>query len=239
MNETVEEPEAVTGSPEPGLVPRVLMTFTSPGRLGEGIRRMSEAPWFWTLVPIAVITGLASLLTPTELLLQAAERGTQGPPGGGPGADPETMVTFFRATGTAGGLLGTFVVAFVIAGVLFLVFDVFLGQDIRYRRHLSATAHAMWIAALGALITFPLMLVQEDINLKLSLGLLLSDPTASYFGRFLNGVTIFGLWTSAALGVVESGLSGNRVSATTGGVVIVVLYLLWALGSAPFGFLTG
>lgn len=236
-----EGPSAASGPAQerataPNLVQRIVITFTAPGGLGERLRVAS--PWFWTLVPVAVISAAVALLTPADLIIQAAEA-SAGARGGGQAPDPETIVRFGRIFGVAGSLLGTFVGAAVIAGVLYLVFNVMFGQDLTYKQHLSATSHAFWITLLGGLITFPLMVAQGDINMKLSLGLLLSDPTASFLGRFLNGITIFGIWTSGALGAIESGLSGGRVSAGKAATLIIVLYLAFALVVAGFGSLTG
>lgn len=233
---TAPSESAQEGPTVPGLIQRIVMTFTAPGSLGERLRIAS--PWFWTLVPVAVISAAVALLTPADLIIQAAEA-SAGARGGGQAPNPETIVRLGRIFGVAGSLLGTFVGAAVIAGVLYLVFNVLFGQDLTYKQHLGATAHAFWITLLGGLITFPLMVAQGDINMKLSLGLILSDPTASFLGRFLNGITIFGLWTSGALGAMESGLSGGRVSAGKAATLIIVLYLAFASVTAAFGSLTG
>ena len=113
--------------------------------------------------------------------------------------------------------------------MLYLIFNVIFGQsDTTYRQHLSAVAHVFWISLLGGLIVFPLQVSKGDLEMRLGLGLLLGDEPSSFLGYFLTNVTIFGLWASASLGAVETGLSGGRVSAGKSAGTILVLYLLFA-----------
>ncbi len=87
---------------------------------------------------------------------------------------------------------------------------------------------------MGAVIVFPLKIVQGDALLDLGLGLLLVDEPSSFAGFFVNGITIFGVWTYVALGSVESGLSGGKISLGKAGSALIVLYLLGRAVGAGF-----
>jgi hypothetical protein len=92
---------------------------------------------------------------------------------------------------------------------------------------------------IGNLITFALQVAKGDGTLRLGFGLLLADDPSSFVGYFLSGITIFGLWSSAALGAVESGLSGGKVSVGKAATTVIVLYLAFAAVSAIFPTLAG
>lgn len=219
------EPSAAT--PSPSLVQRVIMVFVSPGKLGEQLR--SASPWFWTLAIVAVVSTAIVLLMPADLLLQAAEEQMRAR---GQAAEPPS-VAVMRGFGAGGALLGTFVAASVVGGVLYLVFNVVFGQaESSFTQHISATAHVFWITLLGGAILLPLQISSGDVQMKLGLGLLLADEPSSFFGHFLNNITIFGLWAATALGFVESGLSGGRISGGKATGAVIALYLVWSALSA-------
>ena len=145
-----------------------------------------------------------------------------------------------RGFGLAGVLVATFVGAALVAGVLYIAFNLIFGQSqITYKNQLSATAHVWWITLLGGLIAFPLQLARQDMQLKLGLGLLLPDDPSSFVGYFLNNITLFGVWASVALGAVESGLSEGKVSVGKAATTVLVLYLIVAVVGASFRTLTG
>ncbi len=220
MNNPYQESEEVSvQAAAPNLIQRVIAVFASPSQLGERLRQNS--PWFVTLSIVALVSVATFLITPAELIREAAERAAEGQPLPGPAV--------MRALGIGFILVASFGGAALIAGVLYLIFNVIFGQsDTTYRQHLSAVAHVFWISLLGGLIVFPLQVSKGDLEIRLGLGLLLRDEPSSFLGYFLTNVTIFGLWAAASLGAVETGLSGGRVSAGKAAGTILVLYLLFA-----------
>lgn len=219
----------------PNLIQRVIMVFGSPGNLGESLRQ--RPLWFWTLAIVALISMVIFLLLPESLLeaamqARAAQRGQTD-------FDPEAALRFARIGGAVGALLGTFIAAAVIAGVIYLAFNVLLGGESTYKQHLSATSHIYWINLLGFLVLVPIWISQSDMQVRLGLGLLLPQSPSSFFGHFLNSITIFGLWSSAALGAIESGLSGGRISIGKAVGVVLALYFVWVVVSAAWATVTG
>ncbi len=221
---------------QPNLIQRVIMVFASPTKLGESLRRRS--PWFWTLAIVAVISLLILFFLPEDLLRAAIEAQAARRPQG-QAQDPAAALQVARIAGAAGALVGTFVAAAVIAGALYLVFNVLQGGETAYRQHMSAVAHIFWISLLGSILLLPIWISKGDMQLKLGLGLLLAEAPSTFVGYFLNGITIFGLWASAALGAVESGLSGGRISVGKAVGTVLGLYLVWVIVQAAWGTITG
>jgi hypothetical protein len=208
-----------------------MMVFFSPTKLGEALRVRS--PWFWTLVIVAVIVAVIMFFIPADVFLNTMEAQAAGRPQGQQAPDPETMLKVARFGGVGAALVMTFISAFIAAGVLYLAFNVAMGQELAYKQHLSAVAHVFWIpSVLGMIVTFPIWVSRGDMLTTLGLGLLLTDAPASFVGHFMNSITIFGLWGAAALGAIESGLSGGRLTVGKAVTVTFVLYLVWVVVNA-------
>jgi hypothetical protein len=235
MNDEARSPESVT-QPEPAtsLLQRVIMVFTAPGKLGQVLR--GQAPWFWTLVIAALVGAIVFALLPADVIRQAVEGRAQQQEGG-PSLD--TLVTITRFSGAAGSLIMSFISAAVAAGVLYLVFNLVFGLDALYKQHLSAMAHIWWINTIGFLLLVPIWISKSDMQIALGLGLLLPEAPSTFVGHYLNSITVFGLWASAALGLIESGISGGRITAGKAVGTILVLYLVAAVVKALLAMIGG
>jgi hypothetical protein len=234
--ESGQPPAGASGAGAPGLVQRVLLVFMSPGKLGEVLR--AQQPWFWTLAIVAVVSVALFLLVPSEIFVEAMRQQTAGRPQG-QDFDPDTALRMGRIFGSVGALLGTFIGAAVIAGVVYLAFNVMLGGDQTYKQHLAAVSHMYWINLLGFVLVIPLWIAKEDMQVRLGLGLLLPEGPSSYVGHLLNSINLFGVWSAMALGAMESGLSGGRVSIGKAIGTVLALYGVWALVAAGWATLTG
>ena len=229
MNTDKEAQVASAGESFPNLIQRVMLVYFSPVKLGEILR--ARSPWFWTLTIVAVVSGVVWSVLPAELMQAAAEAGSAQRPQGQE-IDPETIVKMTRIFGTLGVVVMSYVAAAVIAGVLFLAFGVALGQEITFKQHLSAISHVYWINLIGFLVLVPIWIAKTDIRVTLGFGLLLPDAPETFVGHLLNAITLFGLWSTVALGAVESGLTGGRVPLGKAITVTMVLYAIWVVVSA-------
>jgi hypothetical protein len=218
----------------PGLMQRVIIVFTSPGKLGEILR--SHAPWFWTLAIVAIVGAIAFALVPADLWRQALEERARAQP---EGPDLDTLVTITRITTPLGSFLVSLVFAAIAAGALYLTFNVAFGHDALYKQHLSAVAHIWWIVTLGSLLVIPIWISKGDMQIALGLGLLLPEAPESFGGHYLNSITIFGLWAAVALGLIESGMSGGRTSTGKAVGAVLVLYLIACVFKAGGAMLGG
>jgi hypothetical protein len=210
------------------------MAFTAPAKLGEVLR--SYSPWFWTLVIPTVIAAVAFALVPVDLWRQTLEEAARAQP---EGPDLDTLVTISRITGPLFAVIMAFVTAAAGAGILYLVFNVAFGMDATYKQHLSGMSHIAWITTLGFLLLIPIWISKGDMQIALGLGLLLPEAPASFGAHYINAITIFGLWASVALGMIESGISGGRISTGKAVGMVLVLYLIAAAVKAVMAMLGG
>jgi hypothetical protein len=225
MEQTLEVPAPVGTYPLPR---RIVDTFVAPGRLFEHLRERS--PWIGPLV-IAMAVGLTVvLLIPNELFVEQAREATRrAAERGGPMPAPEQLAAFARIGGAAAVTISTPIMAFVLAGILTLLFSVLGVGSAGYVQYLTVTTHAMLISAMGGLITLPVQVLSGDLQARLSLALFapfLDGDSLVY--RVLQGLEVFTIW---ALVVVALGVTvvNRRFSwpAATGilvGFYVVVLF---------------
>ncbi len=219
MNSDNEAQVANPGDSLPNLIQRIMLVFSSPAKLGEILRVRS--PWFWTLAVIAIISLITFLTLPEDFLVQLFTQGRQVEEG--QLMAPSTM----RAISIGSAVVMTFVGAAITAGVLYLFFSVFFGQtEGTFKQQLSAVAHAWWILTIGNMLQYGLQLAKGDATLRFGLGLMLPEEPSSFLGFLLNNITIFGLWTTVALALIQTGLSGGKVTIGKATTTLMLLYLL-------------
>ncbi len=227
---------AAAETQELNLFQRLMMVFMAPSKLGEYLR--SRQPWFWTLAVAGVIGIIIFWLIPSDIFVAMMEQQARGGPQGQE-FDADSALKLGRSMGTVFGLLGYFIGAAVIAGVVYLAFNVMLGGGSTYKQHFSAAAHMYWISLLGGILLLPLIMAREDMSVRLGLGLLLPEEPSTLPTHFLNSINLFALWAAAALGAMESGMSGGRISVGKGVTTVIGLYIVWAIIAASWATLTG
>lgn len=190
--------EAAAPPSSMSLPARLLKVFFSPGELFENLR---EKPvWGTALVAGGILAGLAVLLIPADIWVQAmrervAEQGGELPP------FLESASAAFRFATAAGGLVFWFVWAFLLAGILTFVFAFLLGDEGKYVQYLSIVGHGLFISAVGALLLLPLRLAQGDPSLTLNVGTFFPFLQDGYAARVLKLLDLFGLWSYAVMAV--------------------------------------
>jgi hypothetical protein len=222
---------AAPPAPELNIFQRAMMAFMSPTSLGEYLR--IRQPWFWNLAIIGIASMILFFLVPAEVFEAAVAEGMRGR-SQDQQMDPATAIQFARIAGIVFALLGTFIGAWIISGVVYLAFNIMAGSDSTYKQHLSAVSHMYWINLLGFVVLVPLWIAKQDMNMKLGLGLLLPESPTTFVGHLMNGINLFGLWGVAALGAIESGLSGGKITVGKGIVTVFTLYLIWAVIAAAW-----
>jgi len=216
-----EAQAASTGESFPNLIQRIMLVFFSPGKLGEILRERS--PWFWTLAVIAIISLITVITMPEDFLVQVFTQGRQVEEG------QLLAPSIMRLISIGSAVVMTFVGAAITAGVLYLFFSVFFGQtEGTFKQQLSAVAHAWWILTIGNTIQYGLQLAKGDATLRFGLGLILPEEPSSFGGFLLNNITIFGLWATVALALIQTGLSGGKVTIGKATTTLIFLYLLIA-----------
>jgi len=216
----------------PSLPRRVLLTFVAPGEL---FQRLRERPvWGGALLVGAALVALSVLLVPmgvweTMIQEQMAPEGAELAPGFSGGG------TVFRISALIGGVVFWFLWAFLLAGILTLVFAFLLGDEGRYSHYLSVVAHALLITAVGGVVVVPLKILQNDPSLTLSLGTFAVFLEEGYLFRVLKALDLFGLWGYGVMAVGVGKVDPRR----SAGVAAVLLYSFALLGALVFGIFGG
>lgn len=117
-----------------------------------------------------------------------------------------------------GAILGPIIQALVIAGVMLFVFNVMLGNQIRFLQSFSLTCYALLPNAVKAVVMLPVLFLKAPRDFDLQ------NPIASNLGVFLspdtfpawiislgNSLDAFNLWSLALLAVGFSA-AGRRLS---------------------------
>ncbi|RMH14123.1 MAG: hypothetical protein D6701_11600 [Gemmatimonadetes bacterium] len=221
---------AAAAQPEPmGLFQRLLNVMVSPG---EAMRAVVAHPsWFAALALGGVLIAVGIALIPPEIFIEnmqrrAAEQGGELPPGFGEGSG-----AMFRVFGILGSVLFWFIAAWVLSGLLTLLFAFVLGDEGRYRQYLAVWAHAQFVAALGQLVVTPLRISNRDPQLVLSVGTLLPFLGDGYLAALLGQLDLFGLWGWGLIAVGVHALNPKRSLAATTAIVMVFPVLFAAIGA--------
>jgi hypothetical protein len=183
----------------PGLPTRLVKVFFAPGELFSALR---ERPaWVGATLVVSALVGLSLVLIPAELWVefsrsQMMERGQEIPPG-----FESSGGAAMRIFSVVGGVLGTAIMIFVMAGVVTAFFSFVLGAEGGYKHYLSVVAHASIITAVGSLIMVPLRISQGDPSLSLSLGSFAFFLEEGYLFRVLKMLELFALWSYGVMAI--------------------------------------
>jgi hypothetical protein len=224
----------IAGAPGrlPNIAVRWLQTFYAPGEL---FARLRERPAWGAALLLGAIAAVASFVVVPPDLWEASFRQQMLTAG----ADVPAGFDFGRVAqllGGAGTALFWLVLAFVLAGVLTLIFGFVLGDNGRYVQYLSVVSHALLIAATGALLITPLKIMQQDLQLTLNVGLFFPFDRESYAGRVLALLDLFMLWSLVVIGVGASKIDPRRGWIGAAGVVGILwvgLMMLLAMIRPP------
>lgn len=211
---------------------RLTKVFFSPGEVFEYTAK--NPVWFGALAVGAVVIALSMLLIPGEIWVQgmreqAAQQG---------GEVPDFMTSagpVFRLISALSGVIGTFLMTFIVAGVVTLFFAFLMGDDGRYKQYLAVQSHALIIGAVGSLLLVPLRIIQEDPSLTLNIGTFLPFLEEGYAFRVLKLIDLFGIWGSivAAVGI-------TKIDPRRGFTSALIFFLALAVGMALlFGIFGG
>lgn len=222
--------EAEQAEPLPNLVVRLLQVFFSPAALFD---RLKQRPvWIGAILALIVLSLVANLLLPEEILRQAVQAQL------GPDATAQQVEAAARVgaiVGRVGAVLFPPLVVAIVAGVLILIYNTLTGGEATFRQLYSATAHAFVITTLGGFLTLGLIVARGDVQVALALHVLAPGlETTRYLYRFLHGINVFGLWTAVVLGIAVSRIYPRR-SAGSAAMLLIALYVLFKAAMATFG----
>jgi hypothetical protein len=228
------EPDATRSGSLPALPRRFFDVFFSPGQLFEKLR--VQPFWFGALALGATLVLLASILTAYGLPAhvwqdlvaeQIRARGQEVP------ANLDGLITFSRLSVVIGGVLYWFVGAFLLAGILTLIFSFVLGHGGSYKQYLAVVSHGGLITSAGALLTVPLRILQSNPRITLSVGTFLGALLGGegYLYRVVNAMDLFQLWSYLTIALGASVLGKTR----SWGSAVVVMLVLAVIRALLFG----
>ncbi|HEY0155316.1 MAG TPA: YIP1 family protein [Longimicrobium sp.] len=214
---------------------RILDTFVSPGEL---FSRLGPAPpWLDVLMVAAVVTTVIMILIPSEVWVASSREAWNNlEPAQRKAMTPEAMARIARITGPIGAFIGTFIMAFVVAGLLKLVFGVMMGGEATFAQYRSVVSHAALISALGLAVTLPIWIVTGDMNTQLSAALLAPDLPKGVVRSLLQALAVFNIWWLVVLALGVAAVNRGKVSmAAAAGVTLGVFFAV----SAVAGLIAG
>ena len=120
-------------------------------------------------------------------------------------------------------------VAVIVSGLLFAVFNAALGGDASFRKIFTVVVHASAIGVLGQLFTVPLNYLRGTMSSSTNLGVLTQSmlPDGSFPARLLGAIDLFIVWQVVVLSIGLAVLYRRRTQpvATT----LLVLYAVIAV----------
>ena len=204
---------------------RLVQIVVSPGRLMSALK--DEPRWAGALIVGALVVLVSTAVIPADiwaesLRQQMLESGQTVPEG-------VDVATVTRVLAPIGGAIFWFIYAFVIAGVVTVIFGFLLGDDGKFKQYLSVTAHAFLIMALGAIVTLPLKITERDLQLTLNVGLFMPFLERGYLLSFFTILDIFVLWSCVIVGLGIHMIDPRRGWAGAAGVLLVMTLGIFAL----------
>lgn len=216
------------GAPRP-LGRRIIDTFVSPGELFS--RLGPTPPWVDVLLIAAALTTLAMALIPGSVWINMAhEAMSTMDPKARAAMTPEGMARISRVTTPIGVFFVTFVTAFIVAGLLKLVFGVMMKGEATFAQYRSVVSHASLISALGTLVTLPVWIATGDMTTQLSAGLLAPELPKGVLSSLLGALSVFGLWWLAVIAIGVSTVNRRISFGASAGIIFGIYLAVAALG---------
>jgi hypothetical protein len=204
---------------------RVLQTFFDPGALTEALAQ--RPVWAAAVILGAVLVVGQTLLIPAdvweammrETVLRSGREMPKGFSFGG---------NLMRISTLIFGTLGYFLITFLFAGIVALIFAFVLGDEARYRQYLAMVGHAWLIPGLVGFLLLPLKIYQQDPQLTLNLGSFLYFLPEGYLSRAAKMLDLSQAWAWLVVAQGAHAISPRR-SFESAAVVVMVLFVITAM----------
>ena len=191
-----------------GLLARFIGIVTSPKETFQSVA--AHPRWFGMLLLVTVIVAVCAALPLTtdagreaSLRQQVEQRESLGMEVNDQMYEGMRRTLPFLPYITGGSVLVfSPVMTLVVAGLLFLVFNVIMGGDATFKQMFAVLAHAGVISALGQLFTGPLNYFRGAVTSATNLAVLLPmvEPS-SFIGRVLAMTDLFLIWYILVLAI--------------------------------------
>lgn len=202
---------------------RVVQTFFSPAELVETLTR--HPAWIAAVILGAVLVIGQTLLIPAEVWdavfrETVLRQGREMPAGFAAGG------TVMRVTTLTLGTIGYFLITFLFAGIVTLIFAFIMGDEGRYRQYLAVTGHAWLIPALIGFVLLPLKISQGNPQLTLNLGSFLFFLPEGYLSRVATMLDLSQAWAWLVVAQGAHAIDRGRSFASAAAILMVVFVIM-------------
>lgn len=221
------------------LLARFVGVLTTPRSTFEAV--VARPKWFGMFLLTAVIVAFgAALPMTTEAGKQAAvDQQVSQMEAFGMQVSDEQYAQMMKGTAilpymTAGSVLvGSLIMALIIAAILWAIFNAALGGDATYKQILAVLVHAGVVTAAGQLFTGPLNYFRGAVTSATNLGVLLPmlDET-SFIGKLAGAIDLFIIWWLVVLAIGLAVLYRRKTQPIA--YTLFGIYAVIALGIAAF-----
>ena len=233
MTESSAEP-IVAPAPAKGLLARAVGIIVSPRATYADIAARPRVLAALVLILAISATGTIALLS-TEVGRNAAldQQIRQAESFGRPMSDAqyaqmEKALPYFGYIGAAGQIIVLTIVVLIISGLMFAVFNAFMGGDATFKQVMAVVTHSGFVFTVQSFFVLPLDYVRQSLTSPTSLSIFVPFlEETSFPARFLGALDLFVMWWVLNLAIGLGVLYKKR----TGGVAtgLFITYLVIAL----------
>ena len=224
---------------EKGFIQRWIDIYFSPQAAYESIDRKPD--WIVPLLVVAIIAAIAAfVLFPVIVQTQIDQLvDKQGMSYEDAQQQVQQTEVFIKYLGPIGAIISTFVMAFIVAGIFFLVNNHLLGGDSTYKKVLAVYSYTtLGIQTVGTIIAVPVMLAKNSFDVPFSpAAFLSSDMKEDFIYKFLAKFDLFTIWMVVLLiigfGVIYKFTQGKAATAVVG------LWVIWIFVSIALSSVFG
>jgi hypothetical protein len=225
------------GPAQKGLVQRVLGIITSPRETFQSV--VTYPRWFGVLALTAVIAAVCSALPMTtdagkQAVLDQQVRSMESMGFNVSDEMYDRMQSGMSQAPIRTGitvLIFAPVMAVLIAGLLWAIFNAAMGGDASFKQVLAIVVHAGVISTLGALFAAPINYIRGTMTGAANLRVLLPMVDENTFvGRLLGSVDLFLIWWVFVLAIGLAVLYRRRTQPIA--ITLLAVYALIAVGIA-------
>jgi hypothetical protein len=216
-------------APEKSFIQRWIDMYFSPGEAFQSINRKPD--WVMPLLIAAIIAAIATVFLTNVImetqLQQLMDR--QGLSYDEAQQQIEQGAVFIKYGGPIGALISTFIMAFIVAGIFYLVNSFLLGGESTYKHVLSVWSHTtLAVQFVGSIVAVPLMRAKNSFDVPLSpAAFMSSDSKEDFLYKFLAKFDLFTIWMVILLiigfGVIYKFSRGKAAGSVLG------LWFIWIL----------
>lgn len=130
----------------------------------------------------------------------------------------------------AGAVLGTTIVALIVAGVLLGIFNVLAGAGLNFKTSLGIVSHAWMPSVVGLLIGILVLFLRSPETIDIehliasNLGAAVSDESPKWLMTLATSIDIFTFWTIGLMAIGYSAANPKKISV---GKAFAYVLLVW------------